>query len=284
MNENQVSSTALLTACMRAYHSRNAADKIFDDFLAYDLVPEDVLEQIEQISPDIFFPGTINIVTRARYTEGALEETIREGVKQYVILGAGMDTFAFRRPEMMDCLEVFEVDHPATQNFKILRLSELGWERSEHLHFIPIDFTKENLAAALTRSSDYDPNVKSFFSWLGVTMYLTREEVFQTLRSITDIAPSGSTLVFDYIIDTNEFTHNRQSQQLQESTKYLEKIGEPRKTGGFNSLRVAEDLASLGLNLVENLSPSDIERRYLKECTDKHHTLGYINFACAIIK
>ena len=75
------------------------------------------------------------------------------------------------------------------------------------------------------------------------------------------------TLVFDYI-DIDEFIRNKQSQQIQESTEYLEKIGEPRKTGGFNSLRLAEDLASLGFNLVENLSPSDIERRYLKRCTD----------------
>jgi len=284
MDEKQVSNTALWTAYMRAYHTRHATDKIFDDFLAYDLIPEDVREQIEeQIIPEIFLPGTSSVVSRARYTEDTLEEAIRQGVKQYVILGAGMDTFAFRRPDLMKQLKVFEVDHPSTQGFKLRRLAELGWEQPEDLHFISIDFTKESLETELIHSSSYDPEAKTFFSWLGVANYLTQEEVLATLRSIANIASSSSTLVFDYI-DIDEFIRNKQSQQIQESTEYLEKIGEPRKTGGFNSLRLGEDLASLGLNLVENLNPSDIEKRYLKGCTNKQHTLGYMNFACAVIK
>ena len=80
--------------------------------------------------------------SRAWYAEDALEKTVSQGVKQYVILGAGMDTFAFRKPEMMEKLEVFEVDHPATQEFKLHRLAELGWKHPAKLHFIPIDFAK----------------------------------------------------------------------------------------------------------------------------------------------
>ena len=112
---------------------------------------------------------TISLLSRARYTEDTLEKAIRQGVKQYIILGAGMDTFAFRRPDLMERLEVFEIDHPATQEFKLHRLAELGWKHPAKLHFIPIDFTKESLVTALTRSSSYDPKVKSLFSWLGVT-------------------------------------------------------------------------------------------------------------------
>ena len=173
MKENQASFSAMMTAYIRAYHSMHDTPKIFDDFLAYRLIPQEVLTLIEQglkrdkqfndpentvVSSDqkttlLSLTKVTNVLSRARYTEDALEKAVRQGVKQYVILGAGMDTFAFRRPEMMDCLEVFEVDHPATQNLKLLRLSELGWEHPEHLHFIPIDFTKENLATALTRSS-----------------------------------------------------------------------------------------------------------------------------------
>jgi len=115
-----------------------------------------------------------------------------------VILGAGMDTFAFRQPEMMEHLEVFEVDHPATQEFKLHRLAELGWEHPAKLHFIPIDFTKESLVTALGSSSSYDSKATTLFSWLGGIPYLTQEEVFTTLRSITEIAPAGSTIVFDY--------------------------------------------------------------------------------------
>lgn len=193
-----------------------------------------------------------------------------------------MDTFAFRRPDLMEQLRVIEVDHPTTQEYKLRRFAELGWKYTENLHFIPIDFTKENLETKLTHSPSYGPEAKSFISWLGVTNYLTQEEVLTTLRSISNIASSGSTLVFDYI-DINEFIRNKQSLQIQESTEYIEKIGEPRKTGGFNPSLLGEDLANLGFHLKENLSPADIERRYLKGCMDKHHTLGYMNFACAVI-
>jgi len=228
-------------------------------------------------------PGTNSVVSRARYTEDNLEEAIRQGVKQYVILGAGMDTFAFRLPDLMERLRVFEIDHPHTQEFKLRRFAELWWKHPENLRFIPVDFTRENLETKLTHSPSYDPEAKSFFSWPGVTNYLTQEEVLTTLRSISNIASSGSTLVFDYI-DINEFILNKQFQQIQESTEYLEKIGEPRNTGGFNPSILGKDLANLGFHLKENLSPSDIERHYLKGSTDKHNTLGYMNFACAVVK
>jgi methyltransferase (TIGR00027 family) len=142
-----------------------------------------------------------------------------------------MDTFAFRRPELMERLEVFEVDHPATQEFKLQRLAELGWEHPANLHFIPIDFTKEKLETALTRSISYDPKVKSFFSWFGVTPYLTLEEVSTVLRSIANISPAGSTVVFDYT-DTEASIPEDKSQQIHEMLKLLEKVGELIKTGG----------------------------------------------------
>lgn len=289
MKEDQASLSAMTTAYIRALHSMHDTPKIFDDFLAYLLIPQEVLALIEQglkrdkqsndpehtVVPSdqkttlASLMKATNVLSRARYTEDALEEAVRQGVKQYVILGAGMDTFAFRRPEMMDCLEVFEVDHPATQNFKLLRLVELEWEHPEHLHFIPIDFTKENLATALTRSSAYDPNVKSFFSWLGVTMYLTREEIFATLRSITNIAPPGSAVIFDYL-DTDAFIPEKSSPQMKKKQEGFQKLGEKMITG-FNPSTLEEDIASLGLSLRENLSPGDIERRYFQGRKDGHH-------------
>jgi methyltransferase (TIGR00027 family) len=225
---------------------------------------------------------TTNVLSRARYTEDALEKAVRQGVKQYVILGAGMDTFSFRRPEMMDCLEVFEVDHPATQSFKLLRLAELGWEHPAKLHFIPIDFTKENLVTALTRSSAYNPNVKSFFSWLGVTMYLTREEVFSTLHSITDIAPEGSIVVFDYF-DSDAFLPEKLSPVMQKKQEVFQKLGE-KITTGFDPSTLAKDIASLGLRLHENLSPEDIEKRYFQGRKDGYHAPEHGHIAYAIVE
>lgn len=133
---------------------------------------------------------------------------------------------------MLEQLDVFEVDHPATQEFKLHRLAELGWKHPAKLHFVPVDFTKENLITALTRSSSYSPDVKSFFSWLGVTRYLTREEVFATLRSITDIAPVDSTVVFDYS-DMDAFIPEKSSPQMQKKREFFRKIGEPMITGSI---------------------------------------------------
>ncbi len=300
MKENQASFSAMMTAYIRAYHSMHDTPKIFDDFLAYRLIPPEVSALIEQgFKKNEHFEDsehtaslsgkatnyasvmkTTNVLSRARYTEDALEEAFRQGVKQYVILGAGMDTFSFRRAEMMEFLEVFEVDHPATQNFKLLRLAELGWEHPAKLHFIPIDFTKENLVTALTRSSAYNPNVKSFFSWLGVTMYLTREEVFSTLRSITDIAPEGSIVVFDYF-DSDAFLPEKSSPAMQKKQEIFQKLGE-KITTGFDPSTLAEDLSSLGLRLHENLSPEDIEKRYFQGREDGYHAPEHGHIAYAI--
>ena len=199
-----------------------------------------------------------------------------------MILGAGLDTFAFRKPEMMEYLEVFEVDHPATQEFKLHRLAELEWEHPAKLHFIPIDFTKESLVTALTSSSSYDPKVKTFFNWLGVTYFLTRDEIFTTLRSITEIAPADSIIVFDYF-DNNAFIPKKSSPQMQKSLEYLRKIGEPMITG-FDPSTLGEELASLGFSLQENLSPADIEEHYFKGRTDGYHAYEYGHFACAVVE
>jgi len=307
MKENQASFTAMSVAYMRAYHARYDTPKIFDDFLAHDLIPEEKRALIEQhlieqyviwdqqlndpentaslydriTTSESLMQAINNVISRARYTEDTLEEAFRQGVKQYIILGAGMDTFAFRRPEMLEELEVFEVDHPATQEFKLNRLTELGWEHPAKLHFIPIDFTKENLVTVLTRSSSYDPKIKSFFSWFGVTPYLPQKDVFATLRFIADIAPAGSTLVFDYI-DTDAFIPEKMSPQMRVLLEYLSKIGEPMKSRGFNPSNLAEDLASLGFHLYEDLSPTDIEERYLQGRTYGHYEHGH--FACAVVE
>ena len=313
MKDNQASFTAMRVAYMRAYHAIHATYKIFDDFLAHDLIPDEkrVLikqhlieqyvtldQQLNDSENTVSFSDRITtsellmqathksagaVSSRARYVEDALEKAIRQGVKQYVILGAGMDTFAFRKPEMMEHLEVFEVDHPATQEFKLHRLAELEWEHPAKLHFIPIDFTKESLVTALTSSSSYDSNVKTFFNWLGVIPYLTKNEVFTTLYSITKIAPMGSTIVFDYF-DTDAFIPEKSSPQMQKLLKYLRKIGEPTKNDGFNPSTLAEELASLGFSLQENLSPADIEERYFKGRTDGSHAHEHGHFACAVIE
>jgi len=236
----------------------------------------------QKMISEFLIQGINNVASRARYAEDNLEKAIKQGVKQYVILGAGMDTFSFRQPGMMKYLEVFEVDHPATQKFKLQRIAELGWKYPAKLHFIPIDFTKESLVTALTSSSSYDPEVKSFFSWLGVINFLSRDEAFTTLRSITEIAPAGSMIVFDYL-DTDAFVPEKMSLHMRELKEFLQKIDEPIITG-FNPSTLGDELANLGFRLHENLSPQDIKKCYLQGHRDGYHVQENGHFACAVVE
>jgi methyltransferase (TIGR00027 family) len=300
MEQNQLSLTAIMTAYMRAYHANYDTPKVVDDFLAYRLLPEERRAIIEQgllkalqfndidlttLHPDqmaavagkLQSMGASNVLSRSSYTEKNLEIAVLQGIKQYVILGAGMDTFAFRCPELVEQLQVFEVDHPAMQAFKRHRLDELGWEKPLQLHFVPVDFTRDNLAAALTQSM-FDPQAKSFFSWLGVTMYLTRDEAFETLSAITQIASAGSIVIFDYL---NTEVPSQAASLVR--TSLAQQVKEPIKSG-FDPSTLAADIAPLGLRLHENLSQTDIENRYFLGRTDGYHATKHGHLAYAIVK
>lgn len=221
------------------------------------------------------------LLSRARYSEDSLIQAVGEGVQQYVILGAGMDTFAFRRPELLKQLHVYEVDHPATQAYKIRRLAKLGWNIPEQLHFVPVDFTHDNLASTLTNSS-YNHQVKSFFSWLGVTYYLPRDTVLATLSTIAGIAPEGSIVVFDYY-NEDVFIPEKATKSMQVGMEKLQRIGEPLITG-FDPSMMSTDLAAQGFRLIDNLSPSDIEKQYFHKRSDNYHAWKHAYFACAVVE
>jgi methyltransferase (TIGR00027 family) len=300
LEQDQISITAIMTAFMRGYHATYDTPKIFDDFLACRLLPEDRRSMIEQgflqalqienstisvLQPEqraavtgmLITMGSSNVICRSAYTEGHLENAVRQGIGQYVILGAGMDTFAFRRPDLLEKLTVFEVDHPSMQDFKRSRIEELGWNKPPQLQFVAVDFTRDNLADKLTQSS-FDPNEKSFFSWLGVTMYLTREESLTTLASIAHIASAGSMIIFDYL-DTDA-----PSQAATEVRATLARtVNEPIKSG-FDPCSLADDLERCDLRLAENLDQADIEKRYLKNRTDGYRAAKNQHLAYAIAK
>lgn len=283
MNENQYSLTAVMCAYLRACHARYDNPRIFEDFPAYDLIPAEnrnlieqgLLQYLQQIAPEqaatfsnqtsaVAFMARLmnhhtNLLSRSHYTESNLETAVSSGVQQYVILGAGLDTFAFRREDMLKRLQVFEVDHPATQNFKKQQIERLGWQLPQQLTFIPLDFTQKALVAALAETT-YSQEQKTFYSWLGVTMYLTREKVFATLQSIANISPSGSTVVFDYY-DLNMFDPEQSNPRQQERMEMLKQAGEPIITG-FHPATLAVDLAEIGLRLCEDLNHEDIQNRY----------------------
>lgn len=219
-------------------------------------------------------------ISRGRYAEDRLAEEIGNGIRQYVILGAGLDTFAFRRPEMMEVLELFEVDRPGTQTSKRQRISERGWEVSRQQHFVPVDFTRQRLDEAL-QDAKFNPQALSFFNWLGVTYYLPREVVFNTLRAIAGIAPRGSVVVFDYL-DADAFDPGKVSPRGQWFL-LSHAAGEKMQTG-FEPLSLANDLAPLGFRLKENLDPSSIEEIFFKERKGEYHAQEHVHFACAVVE
>jgi methyltransferase (TIGR00027 family) len=137
------------------------------------------------------------MAARSRYAEDQLARAVERSVKQYVVLGAGLDTFAYRNP--YPDLRVFEVDHPATQAWKRGRLQSAGIAVPQSLVFTSVDFERQTLAGRL-EPSGFDPKLSAFFSWLGVTPYLTRESCMATLGYIAKL-PAGTGIAFDFAVD-----------------------------------------------------------------------------------
>jgi methyltransferase (TIGR00027 family) len=304
MQDGEYSKTAMGTAFMRAYHAAHVRPPIFADFLAQRLLTaEEYLASEERHlrAFHLFHPekaaaypdragalvcwmqsagAPAIVLARARYAEDLLEQAVRQGVKQYVILGAGMDTFAWRRPDLAARLQVFEVDHPATQAHKRQRLREVGLEEPANLHFVPVDFSRDNLAAALGRAA-YDPQAPTFFSWLGVTYYLPRDAVLTTWRAVTAVAPPGSAVIFDYL-ETDAFVPGKAARRVAILLEIVERVGEPMITG-FAPATLAADLAPLGLSLQENLCPADIQDRFFQGRPHGYHACEQAHFAWAVV-
>jgi methyltransferase (TIGR00027 family) len=133
-----------------------------------------------------------------RYTEDELGKALEHGVSQYVIMGAGLDSFAYRRRDLGNKLQVFEIDHPASQEWKKEKLGALGVTLPQNLSFVPVDFEKQTLMQELA-SHGYRKDLPAFFSWLGVTQYLTEKAVFQTLHEVAS-ASVGSEIILEYVL------------------------------------------------------------------------------------
>jgi methyltransferase (TIGR00027 family) len=211
-------------------------------------------------------PSYATVVLRSRYAEDELEKAVRGTVRQYVLVGAGFDSFSLRRPRYADAVAVFEVDHPATQGFKMQRLADSGIACPPLTHFVAADLASEKLATALSRSP-FRFEAPSFFSWLGVTIYLTREANSAALRAIADCGAPGSLLVFTYT-DLRAFDAANQSEGFQRMRLNAESLGEPFITG-FDPDELAPYLASLGLAIVEDLDGTQLASRYPRSQGDR---------------
>jgi len=190
------------------------------------------------------------VLLRARYTEDRLVERMAQGVRQYVILGAGWDSFVLRRPDLVTQLDVFEVDHPATQRSKRARLAELGFQLPDNVHFVPVDFEQQALSAAL-RTAGLNPTQATLVCWQGVTYYLTPAALQDTFGQLATCCDAELDVIFDYL-DARYFKH-RQAQHRASWLNLGLRIGGERFLSGFDPAQLDTVLAPLGYQVVEQL-------------------------------
>jgi len=190
----------VVTAVARALYRDEPGPVILDDDLALGLAGEDGLALAKRLRTELPRAHVLAfcrwMCIRARFAEDLVERAISRGVGQYVILGAGLDSFAYRRGDLTDRIRVFEVDHPASQSWKQRRLREMGIEIPDNLVFAPVDFERQTLREGLV-SAGFSFARTAVFSWIGVTMYLTLEAIEATLRTISQCMP-GSQVALTY--------------------------------------------------------------------------------------
>jgi len=271
MVDERESVTAKLCAFARAWHAIHERDKIFEDDLAFDLMGKEEYdamyetvsrgfdgftepfsrEDTEQIIAEYIAPIPL---ARIHFAENRLHAfAAKYGRIQYVICGAGSDSFLFRNdnPE----IEIFEIDHPDTQRYKLERIRQLEWNIRENVHFVPVDFERQSMTEQLLNAG-FDPQIPSFFSILGVTYYLTLDVFSDTLRQIAELSAPDSVLVFDYPIKTGEFPER--VRRLEQITAAL---GEHMR-GGYDYNEVSRALYVLGFQIDTYLPPEKVQAEY----------------------
>ena len=294
MEEGKPSSTALVAAMFRASHLLwDQPPKIFEDPCALQLSGcegETALKtQMGQLEAEV--ARTTNpalarrfrralmasVVTRSRYLEDEADRAVRRGVSQYVILGAGLDSFAYRRPELANVLHIFEIDHPATQAWKRTRLRAAGLGLPANLSLVPVDFEKESLIDNL-RMSGYRTDAPSLFSWLGVTMYLSTDAIFGTLGAVAALAP-GTEIIFEY--DVPKDLVDEETQKILAALMTVTQArGEPLRSF-FEPAKLAEQVRELGFAQVSDFGPDESEARYFRERTDGLRPLALNHYMSA---
>lgn len=266
MEEGRPSKTALGAAIYRAAHQLLDNPKIFDDPLALRIIgtnAESALRANLWRFQRSRFLRTF-IVLRSRYAEDELARAIQRGVRQYVILGAGLDTYSYRNPSPGSRLRIFEVDHPSTQSWKRVRLREAEIAIPDSLTFTPVDFEQQTLTDGLNRVG-FRAEEPAFFSMLGVVVYLTKAAVMETFKFVAS-RPAGSEIVFDYgLLPSMLSESQRSARQLRASR--VSAIGEPWITY-FDPVSLAHDLHGIGFKQVEDFGPEKAKDRYFKDRTD----------------
>jgi methyltransferase (TIGR00027 family) len=266
----QASNTAHFTALARAVHLLlDGEPKILSDPLAVGFVPgsseSDIRARADEFTSPFRSRTRAGVLIRSRFTEDQLSEAVADGVRQYLILGAGFDTFAYRQPTWASELKIIEVDHPTTQAVKHQYLSQAGIMPGENVAFRAIDFEDTSLVEGLSHSS-FDPHIPTFISWLGVTMYLTRPAIEATLRFVLSL-PSPSRIVLTFFSPPATIADPAVREQTESVIALAEEYGEPM-VSLFEPSELEEWLLKLGFSSAHHLSLEEASTRYFTDRTD----------------
>ena len=260
MQQGQPSRTALGAAVHRAAHQVLERGAIFTDPLAARILGAEAAAALRE---DQNAPSRrmlrLFIAVRTRFAEDSLAAAAARGVRQLVVLGAGLDTYAYRTP-LAASLRMFEVDHPATQAWKRQRLAGAAIPVPRALTFAPVDFERETLADGLS-AAGFDPAQQTFFTWLGVVPYLTEQAVFSTLGFIASL-PGGAHVVFDYGNPPSSSADREEHAAAHDLlAARVASVGEAFRSH-FDTDVLHAKLTALGFREIEDLGPASIRARY----------------------
>jgi methyltransferase (TIGR00027 family) len=258
MKPGEPSRTALMIARQRAAHQVLDHGSILDDPFAMKILREDEKDvlQFANAHPSAGI-GRLFTTARSRIAEDALSGAVERGVRQIVILGAGLDTFALRNPHGASGIRIYEVDHPATQAWKLERLAEAQIAFPPWLVFVPVDFEHDDAGEKLV-AAGFQQTSPAFFTWLGVVPYLTQDAIGRTLGYIASIR--NSEVVFDYLEPPEGFSEELR-QIERERTEKLQKIGES-SASRFEPAGIAAILRSHGFCDIEDINFQEIRSRF----------------------
>jgi len=260
MKKNQSSRSAEGVAYFRAIEAqRPVSERICDDSYARALIPGVILYSLfklminsgiyERIAPG----ATAFIVCRERYIDDFLKASLREGFDQVVILGAGLDTRAYRI-KGIEKTKVFEIDHPATQEVKLTRLKKIINPLPDNVTFVSVDFNTQQLSERL-QNSDYKEQGKTLFIWQGVTYFLTQEGVDNTLNFISNHSGNGSAVIFDYFY--NETLHDTSNGYGKMMNKAAKVSGEKYMLG-IDQGQIETFMNQRGFHDIQNVTLEDL--------------------------
>jgi methyltransferase (TIGR00027 family) len=258
MKANEPSRTALMVARQRAAHQLLDHGSVLYDPFAMKILREDEKDVLQFANAHpLASIGRLFTTARSRIAEDALSTAVQRGIRQIVILGAGLDTFALRNPHRAREIRIYEIDHPATQAWKRERLDEAQIALPRWLTLVPVDFEQDDVGEKLA-AAGFQQNSPAFFTWLGVVPYLAENAIGRTLGYMSSI--QNSEVVFDYMEAPEAFSEELR-QFEKERTEQLKKIDE-RSVSRFEPADIEAILRSHGFRVIEDISFQEIASRF----------------------